>query len=203
MPSRIAALPVSERGYPVPFFVAWLDGKPEFRAADPEKKKRCIKESLCWVCGQRLGKFKCFVIGPMCVVNRNTAEPPCHLDCAEWSLQACPFLVNPNMSRRENNLPENIREAAGVAIKRNPGVVANYMCGKYKLNFVENGVLFALGEPFTITWWCEGRNATRVEVIEAMDSGIPILIEACKGNLEDTKALEVLTLAAKRYVPLI
>ena len=37
MPSRIAALPVDERGYPVPWFVAWIDGKPEFRCADPAK----------------------------------------------------------------------------------------------------------------------------------------------------------------------
>ena len=82
---RMKDLPIDSRGYPVPWFVAWVDGIPEFRASDGEKFYLAIKKDLCWVCGNKLGAFKTFVSGPMCGINRNTAEPPCHLDCAEWS----------------------------------------------------------------------------------------------------------------------
>ena len=34
LPARLHFLPVDERGYPVPWFVAWRDGKPEFRAME-------------------------------------------------------------------------------------------------------------------------------------------------------------------------
>src|SRR5262245_54991717 len=106
LPSRIAGLPIDpERGYPVPWFVAWHDGKPEFRTADGRKFRQAIRDRLCWVCGQPLGRHLVFVIGPMCTVNRVTVEPPCHLDCAEFSVRACPFLSKPQMTRRENDLP--------------------------------------------------------------------------------------------------
>src|SRR5690242_2247182 len=104
LPDRIARLPLDERGYPVPWFVDWVDGKPEFRAMDPAKWKRAVKERLCWVCGDRLGVLLVFPIGPMCGINRTTAEPPSHRDCALWSVRNCPFLSRPHMVRREDAL---------------------------------------------------------------------------------------------------
>jgi hypothetical protein len=68
LPPRIAKLPV-DRGYPVPWFVAWVDGKPEFRVMDHRRLVRAIKESRCWVCGQKLGAIRAYVLGPMCAVN--------------------------------------------------------------------------------------------------------------------------------------
>jgi hypothetical protein len=94
-------LPIDERGYPVPWFVAWLpDGKPEFRAMDRTKWFRAIREKLCWVCGGKLGVNVCFVAGPMCGINRTSSEPPSHLECARYSSRNCPFLNNPRMVRR-------------------------------------------------------------------------------------------------------
>src|SRR5262245_27063523 len=125
MPGRIAQLPVDERGYPVPWFVSWINGKPEFRAADQVKWYRAIRERRCWVCGNPLGVNLVFVAGPMCGINRTSAEPPCHLDCAQWSARNCPFLNNPRQVRRQdeefNN--EQLREQSpGMPICRNPGV---------------------------------------------------------------------------------
>lgn len=51
LPERMRNLPVDGRGYPVPFFVAWKDGKPEFRAMDNLKFFDCMNRRLCWVCG--------------------------------------------------------------------------------------------------------------------------------------------------------
>jgi hypothetical protein len=53
LPVRMRHLFVDERGYVVPWFVAWVDGKPEFRAMDPDKFRAAITRKLCWVCGQR------------------------------------------------------------------------------------------------------------------------------------------------------
>src|SRR5262245_64102945 len=84
-PARMAALPI-HRGYPVPWFVGWVDGPdgpvPEFRCADQRKLALAITDRLCWVCGGPLGRMMTFVLGPMCGVNRISAEPPCHYDGA-------------------------------------------------------------------------------------------------------------------------
>ena len=70
MPDRIKRLPISETGYPVPWFVAWLDGKADFRVIGPDKLAQAVKRSLCWTCGQPLGQYNAFLIGPMCAITR-------------------------------------------------------------------------------------------------------------------------------------
>lgn len=66
LPERMKDLPVdSDRGYPVPFFVAWVDGKPDFRVMDQSKWIRAVRESRCWVCGKPMGQWKIFALGPM------------------------------------------------------------------------------------------------------------------------------------------
>jgi hypothetical protein len=199
MPERIAALPLSDRGYPIPFFVDYIDGKPEFRAMDRSKFIACVKRNLCWVCGQPLGRYKCFAIGPMCAINRISSEPPSHVECAEWSAKACPFLSNPEMVRREHGLPED-RRAAGVMVKRNPGVTLLWTVTKIELRQVHNGILFSLVEPVSVSWWKESRPATRSEVEESVAGGLPLLQQAC-ANQEERAELERLVVAAGAYYP--
>jgi hypothetical protein len=177
MPASIRALPIDPvRKVPVPWFVSWIDGRPEFRAADGAKFARAIRERRCWVCGGRLDNRATYVIGPMCAINRVTAEPPCHPACAEYSARACPFLSRPGMVRRENDLPEGTT-SAGIEIRRNPGVTCLWT-GRTpgsKPFDAGNGILFRLFEPTAVTWWAEGRAATRGEVEDSVVSGLPIL----------------------------
>lgn len=35
---RIAKLPLNDSGYPVPFFVGYVNGKPDFRCSDADRK---------------------------------------------------------------------------------------------------------------------------------------------------------------------
>src|SRR5207244_1894019 len=160
MPPRIARLPLDERGYPIPWFVAFVDGKPEFRAMDGEKLRRAIREKLCWVCGDPLGIHLCFVAGPMCGVNRVSSEPPSHRDCARWSAENCPFLNNPHMVRREDSEINNEtmrKETAGYAICRNPGVAMLWLTRSFEVipDPKKGKVLFAMGEPEAVEWWRE------------------------------------------------
>lgn len=201
LPPRIAALPVDERGYPVPWFVSWVDGKPEFRAADARKLFLAVREKRCWVCGDYLGVYKAFVLGPMCTINRVSAEPPSHRDCAEFSAKACPFLTKPHMRRREDGLPEEAG-CAGHMIKRNPGAVAIWMTKTYTLADAGNGVLFKVGDPEEVTWWSGGRTATRAEVMESITTGLPLLKElAEKEGLSAVVELGRMTGEALKFVP--
>lgn len=182
LPPRIAKLPMDVRGFPVPWFVLWENKGgvmvPEFRAMDQEKFRLAIKQRLCWVCGEPLGAWLAFVIGPMCAVTRTTSEPPSHRDCAEWSIKNCPFLSNPAMVRRETDLPADYKEAGGFPLKRNPGVMCLWLTRSFETFKVPNGItpLITVGAPHDVTWWREGREATRAEVETSIDDGLPALI---------------------------
>ena len=177
LPGRMRDLPVDDRGYPVPYFVAWLDGKPEFRAMDPMKWICAVREHLCWVCGEKLGVYQTFVLGPMCGMTRTTSEPPCHLECARWSARNCPFLARPRMVRREGGMEE--ADVAGIALKRNPGVAMLWTTRSFEIFEDDAGKpLIRIHDPGSIEWWAEGGPATREEVARSVETGIPLLLEA-------------------------
>ncbi len=181
---RIKSLPLDDRGYPIPFFVAYVDGKPEFRAADGAKYRRCIRENLCWVCGQKLSKPFAFLIGPMCAITGTTSEPPTHLDCAEWSAKGCPFLSKPVMVRRENNMPEEASEfIGGIGITRNPGVTCMWITDTYTIfRDPNNRPLIQVGDAISRMWYREGRRATKAEIFYSIETGIPALREVCHND---------------------
>lgn len=172
LPAAVARLPRDERGYPIPYFVSYPDGKPEFKLADQEKFSKCIKENRCWICGGPLGSRKWFVLGPMCTVTRTTSEPPCHRECAEFACRVCPFLTKPLAKRGDT---EGVRPG-GAMIERNPGVAAIWETKSYTL-FEANGVLFEVGPPLDVTYWREGRRATYEEVLESVETGVPALAD--------------------------
>lgn len=188
LPERIRKLPVDRRGYPVPWFVAWVDGEPEFRAADGQKYRRALHEHLCWTCGERLGTHLSFVIGPMCAVNRISAEPPSHHDCAVFSAIACPFLSRPHMRRREGGLPAEASDAPGMAILRNPGVALVWTTRAMGLVRAPrpdgtDGVLVRFGRPSRVECFAEGRPATRDEVVASITGGLPLLAREIGGEV--------------------
>jgi hypothetical protein len=197
LPERMRDLPVDARGYVVPWFVVWIDGPdgkiPEFRAMDGRKFARAIREHLCWVCGQRLGSYLCFVIGPMCGINRISSEPPSHLECAQWSARNCPFLSRPQMVRRESGPgadPKLVEHnVAGVMIERNPGVTLLWICRDYRVERDgKGGHLLRVGDPDRVEWYAFGRPATRVEVEQAVESGLPLILDVAKqqrGGVEE------------------
>jgi hypothetical protein len=183
---RMRHLPVDSRGYPVPWFVAFIDGKPDFRVV----KKGAIAEAWngkkCWLCGGQMGVFKASVIGPMCGINRVISEPPAHMECAEFAVKACPFISHPQAQRVERNLPTVRTPAAGMGIPRNPGVAMIWVTRDIKPFRVQNvpganaGVLFKLGEPTSWSFWAEGRRATRAEIDRSVNTGYPLLEEAAR-----------------------
>lgn len=176
LPSRMAHLPKNESGYVVPFFVAYVGGKPDFRIMDPTKLYKAHRFGLCWLCGGVLGAYRAFVSGPMCGINRTSSEPPSHIECAEYAVRVCPFMINPEARRREKKLPEHA-EMAGIGLKRNPGVSMIWVTKQYKAMRVDNGILFSMGPADSVSFWAEGRKATSEEIMASVDSGFPLLLE--------------------------
>ncbi len=190
LPARLKRLPVDDRGYPVPWFVAWVDGKPEFRAADAEKWRRAVRDRLCWVCGVPLGVHLTFVLGPMCGITRTTAEPPAHLECARWSARNCPFLTRPEMVRRQDAKDALHETSAGVPLDRNPGVTLLWSTGGYSVFFdPRRRPLLRVGPPEALEFYARGRLATAQEIEASVESGLPALLDVAQreggGALKD------------------
>lgn len=202
-PERIRDLPLDARGYPVPWFVAWIDGRPDFRVIREGGIAQAHNKSLCWICGERRGRFGAFVIGPMCAVNRVSAEPPSHLSCATFAAEACPFLAQPKMKRNERDLPAEHEAPAGEMIRRNPGVALVWVSRGYKpFRDGRGGWLFDVGEPSETFWFAHGRPATRAEVMASIESGLPLLRgPAEREGPKAVAALERMTADALNLVP--
>lgn len=188
---------------PPPFFVAWVDGKPDHRVIDAAKRKRCVAENLCWLCGGPLmQRHVAYVIGPMCAINRISSEPPMHFGCAEYACRVCPFLTKPKAHRREASYPADATPAVGEPISRNPGVILLWLT-RSRLNPVPvaGGELFDVGEPAQVFWFAEGRAATRAEVTASIESGLPLLREPAEA--EGPMAVGMLEAAYDRAMALV
>jgi hypothetical protein len=183
LPLHMKHLPVDDRGYPIPWFVAYVDGKPDFRIMDTAKLARVLKgDKRCWVCGEKLPNRFAFTVGPMCAVNRISSEPPSHRECAWFAAIACPFLSRPRMHRREAGLPD-VGPAAGLMIDRNPGVALVWVTRSYQVVDTgqrnQNHWLFRMGDPVAVYCYAAGRPATTEEIRASVESGLPLLRAAC------------------------
>jgi hypothetical protein len=207
MPGRIRALPRNKAGYPVPWFVATIDGQPDFRVIKPGAIADAVGNKRCWVCGCPFlrQEDRAFTIGPMCAVNRVSAEPPSHRDCAVFSARFCPFLSVPQMTRREKHKPAEAANPAGIMITRNPGVALVWVTGYRSWRLKPDGsggTLFDIGEPREALWFARGRDATRAEVLESIGSGLPLLAEMAEQDGPEACAeLQFMHARALEYVP--
>lgn len=172
-PAAMRSRPVDHRGFPVPWFVTdkTPEGHWDFVNIRQERMIEALRSEKCWVSGQRLGKYRAFCIGPMCAINRTAGDPPVTREIAQWSVKVCPFMSRPR-ARRAGHIEDQVTENAGldgVGILRNPGVTGIWITQNSEY---QRGRGFYLGDPDNVTWWCEGRPATRAEVLASVDSGI-------------------------------
>lgn len=178
VPRRLRGRPRDHRGFLVPHFVAWFKAgaevddrtagaEPDFRVVSRGVLRECVRKRRCWLCGQPLGSRFAFVMGPMCTVSRTNSEPPCHTDCATYAAQACPFL----------------------------GACAVWVTRSYRLFDAHRGnagTLFNVGPPLSVTWYREGRPATRREINESINDGLPALRELAENNPDKAGAADAL-----------
>lgn len=185
LPAYMRDLALSDKGYPVPYFVRIREGQPDFQLADPDKWMRCVEQGRCWICGKPLGAFKVFAIGPMAGINRISAEPPSHLDCAEYAVAACPFLLHPKAKRRSlDDVPEPTAPAPGVMAEHNPGVMLLWTTKAYQAMKPREPSVMRLGDPTTVRWYSEGRLASRDQAIAAASDAYKRLSDMCHSQFE-------------------
>ena len=166
MPARVARLARDPTGYPIPWFVHRpADGSIDFRVMDPKRFVQAVKERRCWVCGEHLGKFVAFVGGPLSAAQRLYADPPSHVECAEFAVKVCPFLSIPTAQRREASKPAHIA-MPGQQVEQNPDVTGILITIGYQI--LPQGILVAK-EPREVRWFRGGRPAKRSEVHHAIE----------------------------------
>ena len=102
MPPRIARLPRTKHGLPVPYIAdKHEDGSPELGVANSAISDQCHEESLCSICGEKLARAgRTFITAPSCVFasDYGCGDPPMHEECARYALRVCPHLVAPSRS---------------------------------------------------------------------------------------------------------
>jgi hypothetical protein len=104
IPKELAHLKLDTRGYPIPYFVSWINGQPEFRFLDPARLEMIIERKVCHICGKKLPTdFFYFITGPVGLQNRVITDAPMHRLCAEFSLKACPHIYYQKAERRDND----------------------------------------------------------------------------------------------------
>lgn len=200
IPRRMTKLPINDKGFPIPWFVHNENGISDFRVIGRGKIEDAVKWKKCWLCGEKLGINMVFTIGPMCSINRVSAEPPSHLDCAQYAVRACPFLNNPRMRRNEKNMEG--KNPGGIMLERNPEATALWVTHHYERFKVQNGWLIHLGDPEYVLWYKEGRTATRPEVQAAIAGGLPHLEKlAIEEGKEATEELYKAILRAQQFLP--
>ena len=168
IPFRLQSRPAHEE-IPIPY-ITFVDkhGKPSWATTHPGRFLKALKEELCAACGQRVGKahFRVFIVQPLQAIRHISLTLPMHMDCAQW--MGCNF---PTM--------------------RADGLWAAYVTRGFKVVRTPAGPVFLLGTPATregITWYTEGRKATRDEVIEEFDKIVPLECDRIQKECAASKA---------------
>jgi hypothetical protein len=88
-------------------------------------------------------------------------------------------------------------------LSRNPGVTCIWTTRNYEVFDSGNGPLITVGEPDSVTWWREGREATREEVQTSIDGGFPNLLALAKqdGQYALQHLDRQMALIAERWMP--
>lgn len=201
MPFALAKRPRNERGYPVPWFVPFHNGQWDFRFVRPEKIPEAVSKGICWTCGEPLERPYAFVLGPMCAVNRTSAEPPSHVQCAIYAARACPFLARPKLERlsARTDLDKSGNTTAGIMLDRNPGVALVWVTNQGSYDPTLR--LFDIGDPVRVRWYAHSRKATREEVMESITTGLPFLRNLAMEEGHD--AVQALEAQVERAMPLV
>lgn len=200
-PAAMAGRPVDHRGFPVPWFVTEKDaeGNWDFVQIRPERFAEAWRRDVCWVSGTKLGRFRSFCIGPMCVVNRVAGDPPVRRDVAIWSVQVCPFMSRP-LAKRSSAVPEGQRayeKQRGAMVEANPGIMAIYTVTY--ADYRRRGGLAEMGDPSSVEWWTRGRPATQQEVDRAFDGAVERLTPIAE--IDGRRALDLLDKYLSRARP--
>jgi hypothetical protein len=94
------------------------------------------------------------------------------------------------------------KNAAGFAIARNPGVSMLWITRQFEVfDDGRGGKLIQMGEPESVEWYACGKPATRAEVVESIESGLPNLEAMARLEAGGMEALERYRRRFEKWVP--
>jgi len=139
LPAQMKDMKLDDRGYPIPYFVPFIDGKPDFRYQDERKRQTCIDRKWCSICGKPLiDRSFWFISGPMGFQNKVATDAPMHEACARFSIQACPHLIFLKAERRSE---EPIDPTPGL-LRDKPKEIYLIKSDKYKVQIQDGNQYF-------------------------------------------------------------
>ncbi len=153
VPDRIARLPRDPRGYPIPWNVLRNGETAFFTVNDDRNSWRALREGLCPICGERLGRWLWFVGGPRSAFDPNGyfLDLPGHRDCMEYALQVCPYLAAPKyLGRVDVTRPDKLPPEARILldetmISDRPEIFVAVACNR--IEGLERGALIPYMKP--------------------------------------------------------
>jgi hypothetical protein len=175
IPARIARLPRDKRGYPIPWNVLTAeDGTAFFTVNDDRKSWRALREGLCPICGERLGKWLWLAGGPRSAFDEKGMylDLPMHRECVEYALATCPYLAAPHYSGRIDVVnPELLPSEAKLMLDetmlpQRPEVFVAVCC--CKLEICDRGPFAPYLKPVAPTDWTYWRCGRQIGEAEAL-----------------------------------
>lgn len=154
------SLPLTDGGYLKPWFVKADD----FRVTDSEKAGISVMKKACWICGNPFESRKYAMVGDaLSAAIRVYREPPCHVECAEYAMQVCPFILYPKAKRRDAGLDEeqtidHVNKGAAVALDaKNPGEFYITVVSDFRYHPDEQITAFNKSDVLERQYWVAGK----------------------------------------------
>ena len=138
-----------------------------FTVNDDRKAWRALREGLCPICGERLGRFLWLVGGPRSAFHPGGCylDLPGHRECMEFALQTCPYLAAPKyLGRIDVAHPEQLPPEARVVLDETmspdrPEIFVAVAC--HSVEMLERGPLQPYLKPappfLDYTFWRHGQ----------------------------------------------
>jgi hypothetical protein len=178
LPVRMRALPRDAAGQPIPYLLTQLATKAESPLGPDLALHAIYQQKRCWICGQQLGRYAAFMTDALTSVTRVCRTPPAHHDCAKHAAMV------------------------GLMQPRDLKVSLVWVTRTYDMQTTANGHVFVVGDAEQTFWFTEGRTASRDEVMEAMQTGLPKLYAvAHEGGDAAVSGLDMRVARATRQFP--
>ena len=153
LPQCMEHLPTDPRGYPVPNFATYRNGKYDFTEVDPAAYGNAIVYKRCHITGLALGKEIAFVGGPISIGNRAFSDAGMLPDAARYAMQACPFIAAPKFAYAARTAPK----AGGHLSPDRPKIFGLGVASSYRVESRGGQVIiFASEWVKPVEWWKDG-----------------------------------------------
>lgn len=159
LPDQMQNLPLVEGGYRKPWFVKGDD----FRVTDGDKAWLSVCKKACWICGNPFTTPEYAMVGDaLSATVRVYREPPCHVECAEYAMKVCPFILYPNAKRRTAGLAaeatvEHVNAGAPLKLDgKNPGEFFITIVADFSYHHDEQVTAFNKEDVLDVQHWIGG-----------------------------------------------